>query len=190
MISISPDDRIQDLSPTRGDDVEPEATEDGWISQPAGYEMSALFCDLPLLHDELQTKSSRAQDEVAELCRKYMTGEEVEIDELNSYGIPTLQRSKHIKFMRKNLKTYPEQYQAADASRPWMIYWALAGLAHIGEDVSSYRDSTITTLAPMQNPDGGFGGGHGQYSHSAASYASILSLAMVDGLELVDRKAM
>lgn len=45
----------------------------------------------------------------------------------------------------------------------------------------------------MQNPDGGFGGGHGQISHCAPSYAIILSLAMVGGtesLELVDRRSL
>jgi protein farnesyltransferase subunit beta len=45
----------------------------------------------------------------------------------------------------------------------------------------------------MQNPTGGFGGGHGQFSHIATSYATVLSLVMVGGeeaLELVDRKAM
>jgi protein farnesyltransferase subunit beta len=27
---------------------------------------------------------------------------------------------------------------AADATRPWMVYWALAGLSMLGEDVSEY----------------------------------------------------
>lgn len=45
----------------------------------------------------------------------------------------------------------------------------------------------------MQNPTGGFGGGHGQMSHCASTFAAILSLAMVggnDAFELVDRKGM
>lgn len=45
----------------------------------------------------------------------------------------------------------------------------------------------------MQNSTGGFGGGHGQTSHCAASYAAILSLVMVGGkesLELIDRRAL
>lgn len=45
----------------------------------------------------------------------------------------------------------------------------------------------------MQNRDGGFGGGHGQMSHCAVSYAAILSLAIVGGeaaLDLVDRRAL
>lgn len=45
----------------------------------------------------------------------------------------------------------------------------------------------------MQAPTGGFGGGHGQISHCASSYAAVLSLAMVGGeeaLNLIDRQAM
>ena len=51
----------------------------------------------------------------------------------------------------------------------------------------------IATLSPMQNADGGFGGGQGQMSHSAASYAAVLTLALVGGHEalgIIDRKAM
>jgi len=53
--------------------------------------------------------------------------------------------------------------------------------------------SVIDTLRPIQNKTGGFGGGHGQLSHLATTYASVLSLVMVGGeeaFELIDRKAM
>lgn len=45
----------------------------------------------------------------------------------------------------------------------------------------------------MQNPSGGFGGGHGQDSHVAGSYAAVLSLALVgsqDAYSFIDRKSM
>lgn len=51
----------------------------------------------------------------------------------------------------------------------------------------------VQTFMPMQNLDGGFGGGHGQMSHCAASYAAILSLAMVGGkeaMDMIDRRAL
>jgi protein farnesyltransferase subunit beta len=51
----------------------------------------------------------------------------------------------------------------------------------------------LETLRPMQNPTGGFGGGHGQISHLAGSYAAVLALALVggeDAFALVDREAM
>lgn len=53
--------------------------------------------------------------------------------------------------------------------------------------------SVISTFTPMQNPTGGMGGGHGQLSHCASSYATVLALAMVGGEEafnLIDREAM
>ncbi|KAF4552644.1 Prenyltransferase and squalene oxidase repeat-containing protein 1 [Elsinoe fawcettii] len=150
----------------------------------------ALYADLPFLKDDLETETSIKQDAVAELCRQLMSGEEREIHDLNSHGIPKLQRQKHIKFMHKSLNRYPPPYQAMDASRPWILYWALAGLAHIGEDISVYRDRCMQTFTPLQNPGGGFGGGHGQTSHGAATYAATLSLALIDGLELIDRRSM
>jgi protein farnesyltransferase subunit beta len=51
----------------------------------------------------------------------------------------------------------------------------------------------IKTFAPMQNASGGFGGGHGQYSHLAGTYAAILSLALVGGeaaYSLINRESM
>lgn len=45
----------------------------------------------------------------------------------------------------------------------------------------------------MQSKTGGFGGGYGQYSHLAGTYAVLLSLALVGGkeaYEMVDRNAM
>lgn len=51
----------------------------------------------------------------------------------------------------------------------------------------------VQTFMSMQNRDGGFGGGHGQMSHCAASYAAILSLALVGGreaLDMIDRRAL
>jgi protein farnesyltransferase subunit beta len=45
----------------------------------------------------------------------------------------------------------------------------------------------------MQNATGGFGGGHGQYSHLAGTYAAILSLALVGGeaaYSLINRESM
>lgn len=51
----------------------------------------------------------------------------------------------------------------------------------------------MDTLRPIQNTKGGFGGGQGQYSHLATTYASVLGIAVVGGEEtydLLDREAM
>ena len=51
----------------------------------------------------------------------------------------------------------------------------------------------VRTFTAAQNIDGGYGGGHGQLSHCAPSYAAILSLAMVGGeeaLDSIDRRSL
>lgn len=45
----------------------------------------------------------------------------------------------------------------------------------------------------MQNDTGGFGGGNGQLSHLATTYAVVLALALVGGqdlYEVVDRRSL
>lgn len=51
----------------------------------------------------------------------------------------------------------------------------------------------IATAVRAQHPDGGFGGGPGQFSHSATSYAMILALVHAGGeeaLKVIDRRKM
>lgn len=76
-----------------------------------------------------------------------------------------------------------------------MFYWALAGLSALGEGdaVKGYAERLVNTVRPLQHPEGGFGGGHGQLAHLAPTYAVILALAMVGGdeaLGVVKRKAL
>ncbi|TKX23315.1 putative protein farnesyltransferase subunit beta [Elsinoe australis] len=205
------ENRIQEVTDEDGEEIEEvveEGSDEEYLTEESSEEEEpnnpydvhgwmgklkiapALYSTLPILPDDFKTPTSIAQAKVAETCRKLMSGEEREIHELNNHGIPRLQRQKHIKFMHKNLNTYPPPYQAMDASRPWILYWALAGLAHMGEDISMYRERCMQTFTPLQNTTGGFGGGHGQTSHGAATYAATLSLALVGGLELIDRRSM
>lgn len=150
-----------------------------------------LFTNLPALRDVLITETSEAQDATVEECLQLLSSPE---GDLNVHGISTLARRKHVRFLKQQIAgPFPKHFVALDASRPWMLYWALTGLFLLGEDVSVYQRQVIDTLAPMQNEAGGFGGGHGHLSHIATSYASVLSLITVGGdeaLDLVDRKAM
>ncbi|KAK1759547.1 terpenoid cyclases/protein prenyltransferase alpha-alpha toroid [Echria macrotheca] len=91
------------------------------------------------------------------------------------------------------LEPLPERFLAADPSRSWILYWTLAGLTTLGEDVSGYRHRLAQTARGMQNPTGGFGGGGGQLSHLATTYAVVLALALVGGeeaYEVVDREGL
>ena len=152
----------------------------------------SIFTSLPPIRDLLNTETSQIQDRTIQECLPFLCGTKQGIS-YNDHGVPHLDRKRHIAFIHKSLRKLPAPYVAADASRPWMFYWALAALSTMGEDISEYRERLITTVRPIQNRTGGFGGGNGQMSHLAPTYAVILSLAMVGGkeaLDLVDRKAM
>jgi protein farnesyltransferase subunit beta len=192
---------IIEESPEAGDET---SFEGGFAYRPSSsaFRMSAktahasmipdLFKTLPPIRDLLNTESSSIQDETVQECLPFLSGVEEGI-EYNDCGVPHLDRKRHIAFLHKGLGKLPAPYVAADASRPWMFYWSLAALSTMGEDVSVYRERLISTCRPSQNATGGFGGGHGQMSHLAPTYATLLSLCMVGGteaLEMIDRKAM
>ncbi|TVY24793.1 Protein farnesyltransferase subunit beta [Lachnellula hyalina] len=150
-----------------------------------------LYTSLPLIRDLLNTQTSQVQDKTICEILPFLSG--AEHIHVNAHGLPHLARKRHVQFLHKNLRKLPAPYVAADASRPWMFYWVLAGLHALGEDLSEYKERLISTVRPIQNATGGFGGGNGQMSHLAPTYAILLSLAMVGGKEafdLIDRKAM
>lgn len=150
-----------------------------------------LFTSLPPVRDELKSTTTVAQDETVGLCLPFLSGDKN--DGCNDYGVPRLDRERHIRFLHKQLGNHPAPFVAADASRPWFLCWSLNGLSLLGEDVSSYRASLIDTARSMQNDTGGFGGGNGQMSHLATTYAMVLALALVGGdsvYDVVDRRAM
>ncbi|MCJ1280836.1 CAAX farnesyltransferase (FTase) subunit beta [Xylographa opegraphella] len=147
-----------------------------------------LFRSLPKIQDSLATETSISQEETVHVCLPYLTGTD-DTQDLSKLGLPHLEREKHIKFLQASLEALPSNFVAYDASRPWIVYWALNGLTLLGSDISH----VIDTFSASQNADGGFGGGFGQLSHCAASYAAILSLSMVGGrevLDLIDRRAL
>jgi protein farnesyltransferase subunit beta len=151
-----------------------------------------LFTSVPPIRDLKSTATLQVQEKTILECLPFLNGMEGGL-EYNAHGVPHLDRQRHIAFLHKSLKPLPSAYVAADASRPWMFYWILAALSTLGEDVSPYRERLIATVMPIQNPTGGFGGGNGQMSHLAPTYAVLLSLVIVGGneaLDLIDRKAM
>lgn len=146
---------------------------------------------LDLFPQDISTSATaQAFDRVRKECLPLLLGEDTQDLPLNKYGLPRLRRQQHIQFLHGTLGNLPAPYVALDAARPWLFYWGFSGLTVLGEEVTEYRDRLIDTVRPMQNPLGGYGGGHGQFSHCAASYACVLALAMVDALEEVNRSAM
>ncbi|KAI3335586.1 terpenoid cyclases/protein prenyltransferase alpha-alpha toroid [Ustulina deusta] len=151
-----------------------------------------LFTTAPQIKDSRVTDTSVSQDAVENNCRAFLAGTRDGIH-VNRHGIPSLRRERHIAFLEKNLGPLPPAYKAADASRPWIFYWCLNGLVLLGADVSKYRDGLVETARSIQNESGGFGGGFGQQSHLATTYAMVLSLAIVGGeaaYQVIDRRAM
>ncbi|KIW11531.1 hypothetical protein PV08_10832 [Exophiala spinifera] len=149
----------------------------------------------PLL-DNLETDTSRLQSATINECLPLLNAVEDPTRspfDFNEFGLPSLEKEEHIQFLQENLGEFPPPFVGIDASRPWMVYWALLGLYLLGEDVSPFRSRVVKTFYSMQNASGGFGGGFGQYSHLAGTYAGLLSLALVGGQEaysLIDREAM
>lgn len=69
---------------------------------------------------------------------------------------------------------------ALDASRPWLVYWIVHALElmHVQLDQVLKRQ-VVDFLAKCQNPSGGFGGGPGQMSHLAPTYAAVNAIAIL-----------
>ena len=156
-----------------------------------GSQVPELFTSLPPIRDPLVTDTSLSQDETAEDCLPFHDGTNAGLYDLNAKGIPRLRRGDHVQFLNNAIQN--AKYIAYDPQRPWLVYWCLTGLGVLGENLVEWRDRVLDTFSPLQNPSGGFGGGHGQISHAAPSYAVVLSLAMVGGhesLDMIDRRTL
>ncbi|KAI0396575.1 terpenoid cyclases/Protein prenyltransferase [Xylariaceae sp. FL0594] len=151
-----------------------------------------LFISSPPIKDPLSTHTSVEQDRVVGVCLPFLAGDQSGIP-VNRHGVPSLDRERHIKFIEKNLGSLPAAFTGADSSRPWFFYWSLNALSLLGADVSKYRNGLVETARSIQNETGGFGGGFGQQSHLATTYAMVLALAIVGGesaYQVIDRRAM
>ncbi|EXJ94652.1 protein farnesyltransferase subunit beta [Capronia coronata CBS 617.96] len=157
------------------------ASFDDFASLIPGY-----FRGPPALLDSLETETSVLQAQTVNECLPLLNAINDPSSspfDYNEFGVPELEREKHIQFLKANLAEFPARFVGLDASRPWMVYWALLSLYMLGEDVTHYRSRVIKTFSSMQDASGGFGGGFGHYSHLAGTYAALLSLALVGGKE-------
>jgi len=194
----STNDALDNLLREKAKIVELSDSEDGGPPFPGGHlkrdaHVLPPWLASPVLNlfpENYSTPSSEAFEKVRNECMPHLLGEDTQDLPLNKYGIPHLRREQHIRFLHNSLGDLPAPYVALDAARPWLFYWAFSGLTALGEDVMQYRQRLIETVRPLQNKSGGYGGGHGQTSHCAASYACVLALAMVDGLEEVNRNTI
>ena len=100
----------------------------------------SLFTSQPFLQDSLQTETSINQENTIKECLPYLTKAERNDAEIGTSGLPRLKRQLHINFLLRSLEEKPSVYVGFDSSRSWIVYWALAGLCLLGEDVTSHRE--------------------------------------------------
>ncbi|KAJ2891681.1 terpenoid cyclases/protein prenyltransferase alpha-alpha toroid [Zalerion maritima] len=172
-----------------------ELIDEEFVHDTSSPHVAAMVPDLfthpaPIV-DPLRTTTSQAQKETVNECLPFLADCH---QPHNDHGVSQLSRPRHAAFVRKWLdQRMSRHFVAVDASRPWFLYWCIESLDLLGEDVSQYGDRLVQTASWMQNPTGGFGGGFGQTSHLATSYAVILALAIVGGgalYDVIDRRAM
>ncbi|RWS02093.1 Protein farnesyltransferase subunit beta-like protein [Dinothrombium tinctorium] len=144
--------------------------------------------------DSIVTSTSKDQAEVEESvskCYQHLRS----IYELDS-DIPKLLRTLHIQYLQKGLfTTLPQRFEGLDASRPWLTYWICHSLALLGDQtvLSLASKRIIRFLATCKNKTGGYGGGPGQMSHLATTYAAVNALATLcseEALNSIDRSSL
>lgn len=132
--------RIEELSdeelPPPAPDMEAIEHEPSPATAPE-FPIPPLFTKEPLLRDALKTVTSEMQDETLEELLPYL---KEPVGDLNVFGVSQLSRKKHEQYLSWMLEgPYPAGFVAADASRPWMLYWALAAMVLLDVDVRDYR---------------------------------------------------
>ncbi|XP_054717750.1 protein farnesyltransferase subunit beta-like [Uloborus diversus] len=107
---------------------------------------------------------------------------------------PTLQREKHVQFLKKGLIHLPASLEVLDASRTWLCYWILHSIQLLDEPVTEETKFHVTKfLQKCQHPDGGFGGGPGQEAHLAPTYAAVNALCILrttEAYNVIDREKL
>lgn len=142
--------------------------------------------------DNFKTSSSDQQEEVEESVQSHYEC----LRTVNECGTecPLLWRDRHIIFLKKGLTTIPQPYESLDSSRPWLCYWILHSLDLLDELISNdLKAHIIQFLARCQCPDGGFGGGPGQQSHLAPTYAAVNALCILgteEAYEIINREKL
>ncbi|KAL8278251.1 hypothetical protein RQP46_009424 [Phenoliferia psychrophenolica] len=143
---------------------------------------------VPSPSDGVPSPTLDTQLETEEIISKVLTAH------MSSFSPPTLDKAQHLNFLTRIIRDpLSVHYTGLDASRPWLMYWAIHSLALFGADLDlPAKRRVVDTLAKCQNPDGGFGGGPGQLSHLAPSYAAVLALSYVgeDGFKMINRRGM
>ncbi|KAL6030534.1 hypothetical protein STEG23_007333, partial [Scotinomys teguina] len=91
-----------------------------------------------------------------------------------------LQREKHVHYLKRGLRQLTDAYECLDASRPWLCYWILHSWELLDEPIPQIVATDVCQFLELcQSPEGGFGGGPGQYPHLAPTYAAVNALCII-----------
>ncbi|KAI0220903.1 CAAX farnesyltransferase (FTase) subunit beta, partial [Massospora cicadina] len=125
-------------------------------------------------------------DEVMKLLFKFIGNKGIDWERFR--------RESHISYLVDGLESLPEGYTGLVASQPWLCFWILQSLAILGYAFSPQLcQRVVETISRLQNATGGFGGGAGQVSHLATTYAAVHSLFIVGGeraYAVIDREKL
>ena len=141
------------------------------------------------------TDTSVDQRACEALCAQCYAAAAVPCDRASLFMAPaiSLQRDRHIAYLMRGLGDLPASFISLDASRCWIVYWALHGLDLLGVRPVEEFPRIISFLGRCQCAGGGFGGGPGALAHTAATYAAVLALLIIstpESLETIDRPAL
>jgi len=145
--------------------------------------------------DEFPTDSSRAQREVEES----LFAEDAVRDASGLRDPPVIQKDSMWAYLRAAVNGKIEKYFVGlDSSQPWLCYWIIHALDLLSSSEEPVLDETtcqetIAFLKSCSNDSGGYGGGPGQVSHAATTFAALSALFVIgtdEALESIDRQSL
>ncbi|CAG8693936.1 17759_t:CDS:2, partial [Racocetra persica] len=141
-------------------------------------------------NDEYFTESSRLQTKTEKSVYDLFKP----VKDKNSLNTIRLNRISHIKYATDGLKGLHQHWVVLDANKPWLCYWMLHVLDLLGHDITQELiDRGVSTISKLQNVTGGFGGGPGQISHAAVTYAAVNTIAILgtkEAYDSIDRESL
>lgn len=95
---------------------------------------------------------------------------------------PALHADAHADYVAASLQRLGAGHASLDASRPWLVFWAVHSLALLGRVDRAHACDVCRFLSTCAAPGGaGFCGGPGQRPHLAPTYAACAALATLGG---------
>lgn len=160
--------------------------------------LAFCFTSMPKVSDIIHTDSEWEDFDFNDELQTFTSDLQLETQISVSHHLSSNQQllvENHASFLARHLDQLPAKYTSLDASRPWIIYW----ITHSLNLLKSFQDQTlesrytsywfssiISTLNTLQNDTGGYGGGIGQESHLATTYAAVNSLAIIGSPAALD----